>query len=132
MLDDNPLQGWVESSPCLQHHMDTHNIPTPCSIDSFQDATAEDEDFPTAPLDDDIWLEDPVPDRHFCIHEQSQLHDHCPYPCQDSFNQLHSAPEDAPTPYYEMTDLSDIFNFQDVMTSTSDEDIPDLEDILRL
>ena len=31
-----------------------------------------------------------------------------------------------------MMDLSDIFDFQDVMTITSDEDIPDLEDIFRL
>ena len=38
-----------------------------------QDATGE-EDFPTSPLDDAIWLEDPVPDRHLCIHGQSQLH----------------------------------------------------------
>ena len=31
-----------------------------------------------------------------------------------------------------MMDLSDIFNIQDVMTTTSDEDIPDLEDIFKL
>ena len=54
--------------------MDCHFTSTPSTNDSFQDATAEEEDFPTAPLDDDIWLEDPVPDRHLCIHEQSQLH----------------------------------------------------------
>ena len=29
-------------------------------------------DFPTAPLNDDIWLEEPVPARHLCIHEKSQ------------------------------------------------------------
>ena len=29
-------------------------------------------------------------------------------------------------------DLSDISDFQDVMTTTSDEDIPTLEDIFRL
>ena len=49
--------------------MDTHNTATLCSDDSSQDATAEDEDFLTAPLDDDVWLEDPVLDRHSCIHE---------------------------------------------------------------
>ena len=36
--------------------------------DSFQDATNEEEDFPTAPLDDDIWLEGPVPVRHLCAY----------------------------------------------------------------
>ena len=100
MPDDSLLQGGIESSPCLQHHVDTHNTATPCSDDSFQDTTAEDEeDFPTAPLDDDVWLEDPVPVRHFCIHEQSQLHAKCPYPCPYSLDQLHSAPEDAPAPH---------------------------------
>ena len=89
----------VEPSPLLQHHMDTHNKVTPCSDDSLQDATAENEDnFPTAPLDDDVWLEDPVSDRHFCIHEQSQPHDQCPYPCQYHLDPLHSAPEDTSAP----------------------------------
>ena len=114
--------------------MDTHNKATPCSDDSFQDATAKDDDFPTAPFDGKVWLEDPVPvpDRHFCILEQSQLHDQCPYPCPYSLNQLHSPPEDVPAPHYEMMDLSDIFDFQDVMTTTIDEDILDLEDIFRV
>ena len=101
------------------------------TYDSFQDATneEEEEDFPTVPLDDDIWLEEPVPDRHLCIHKQSHLHGQCYYPCPYSLDQLHSAPEDAPVPHYEMMDLSDIFNFQDVMTTTSHEDIPDLDDV---
>ena len=95
-------------------------------------ATAEEEDFPTAPLDDDIWLEDSVPDRHLCIHEQSQPHYQCSYPCPYNLDLLHSAPEDAPGPYYEMMDFSDIWDLQDMMTPTSDEEIPDLEDIFRL
>ena len=36
------------------------------------------EHFPTAQLIDDVWMEEPVPDRHICIHEQSQPHDLCP------------------------------------------------------
>ena len=62
----------------------------------LQDATAEDKDFPTAPLDDDIWLEDPLPDRHQCIHEQSQPHYQCSYPCPYSLELPHFSPEDAP------------------------------------
>ena len=113
--------------------MDTHNTDTPCSDDSFQKTTAEDEeDFPTAPLDDDVWLEDPVSDRHLCIHEQSQPHDQCPYPGPYSMDQLHSTPEDRLAPHYKMMDLSDIFDIQDVMTTTSDKHILDLEDIFRL
>ena len=96
--------------------------------DSFQDGTNEEEDFTTVPLDDDVWLGEPVPDRYFWIHEESHLHDQCLYPCPYSLDQLHSAPEDAPTPYFEMMDLSDISDVQDVMTTTIDEDIPDVDD----
>ena len=109
-----------------------HHTSTPNTDDPFQDTTAEEEDFPTAPLDDDIWLEDPVPDRHLCIHEQSQPHYQCYSPCPYSLSLPHSTPEDAPAPYYKMMDLSNISDLQDVMTTTSDEDIPDLEDIFRL
>ena len=108
--------------------MDYHHTSTP----STDDAKAEEENFPTAPLDDDIWLEDPVSDRDLYIHKQSQLHYQCSYPCPYSLNLPHSTPEDTPTPYYKMMDLSDISDVQDVMTTTSDEDIPDLEAIFRL
>ena len=52
--------------------MDHHHTSTPGTYDSFQDATAaaeEEEDFSTPPLDTNMWLEDPVPDRCLCIHE---------------------------------------------------------------
>ena len=111
--------------------MDYHHTSTPNTDDSSQDTTAK-EDLPTAPLDDDIWLEDPVPYRHLCNHEQSQPHYQCFYPCPYSLDLPHSAPEDAPAPYYKIVDLSDISDLQDVMTTTSDEDIPDLEDIFGL
>ena len=47
--------------------------------DSSQDEINEEEEeveehFPTAPLDDDVWMEEPVPNRHLYIHEQSQPH----------------------------------------------------------
>ena len=44
------------------------------------------EHFPTAPLNDDVWMEEPVPDRHLCIHEHSQPHHPCPYPCPYSLD----------------------------------------------
>ena len=112
--------------------MGSHHTCSPCTDDSFLDATAEEEDFPTALIDDNIWLEDPVPDRYLYIHEQSQPHYDCSYPCPYSLDLPHSTPNDAPAPYYEMMDLNSISNLQDVMTTTSDEDIPDLEDIFRL
>ena len=43
------------------------------------------EHFPAAPLSDDVWMEEPVPDRHLCINEHSQ-HDFCPYPCPYSLD----------------------------------------------
>ena len=35
----------------------------------------EEEHFPTAPLDDNVWMDEPVLDRHLCIYEHSQPHD---------------------------------------------------------
>ena len=94
---------------------------------------AEEEDdstvkhFPTISLEDNIWMEEPVPERHLCIHENSH-HDLCPYPCPYSLNPLHLPQEEAP--YY--IDLSEIFGFPDVVISASDDDVPSLENILGL
>ena len=127
--DTSPLHGRTEQSSLVEQQMAWH-----LTDDSFQGVTSEHEEeeecFPTAPLNDDIWMEEPVPDRHLCIHEQSQLHGLCPYPCPYSLDQLCPTPEYAPAPQY--MELSDIINFPDVMTTTSDEDIPSLEDAFRL
>ena len=75
--DRSPLHRRAEPPSPAQHHMDYHCTSTPGTDDSFQDVTAEEkEDFPTAPLDDDIWLEDPVPDRH-CVFMNSDSHIFC-------------------------------------------------------
>ena len=58
------------------------------------DEDIKEEHFPTASLND-VWMEEPVPERHLCIHENSQ-HDLCPYPCPYSLTQLHLTPNDAP------------------------------------
>ena len=72
-------------------------------------------------------MEEPVLERHLCIHENSQ-HDLCPYPCPYSLILLHLTHEDAP----QYIDLNDIFKFPDVIATASDEDVPSLEDILGL
>ena len=123
--DTSPLHGRTEHSSPAEQQMVWH-----LTDNSFFDVTCEEEHFPTAPLDDDIWMEEPVPDRHLCIHEHSQPHDLCPYPCPYSLDQLHLVPEYAPPPQY--MDLSDIFDFPNVMTTPSNEDIPNLEDVLEL
>ena len=68
-----------------------------CHLPSIAEDDEDDakEHFPTASLDDNVWMEEPVPERHLCIHENSQ-HDVCPYPCPYSLNPLHLTQEDAP------------------------------------
>ena len=92
-----------------------------------EDDDDTEEHFPTVSLDDDVWMEEPVPERHLCNHENSQ-HDLCTYPCPYSLNLLHLTQEDTP----QDIDLNDIFKFHDVIVSASDENVPSLEDILGL
>ena len=83
--------------------------------------------FPTVSLDDDFWMEEPVPERHLCIHKNAQ-HYLCPDPCPYDFNQLQLTQEDAMQYIY----LNDIFDFPDVMVFANNNDVPSLEDVLRL
>ena len=81
----------------------------------------EEEDFQTVPLDDEHWDMEEIPDKHLCIHEHSLPHGLCPYPCPYSDYQASS--------YYDTLDLSDISEFEDLITTSSNEDIPGLEDV---
>ena len=83
------------------------------------------EHFLTVSIDEHFWMEDPVLERHLCIHEDAQ-HDLCPYLCPYDLNQQHLAQEDV-----QYIDPNDIFEFQDVMVY-ADDDMPSLEDILEL
>ena len=93
----------------------TKSIYTIC--DDFKE-----EDFQTVALDDDHWITDPVADRCLCIHDQSQQQFLCSYPCPYSSGS-------APVSYHDMLDLSDISDFEDVITTSSDKDIPALDDV---
>ena len=73
------------------------------------------------PLDDEHWDMEEIPDRPLCIHKHPVPHGLCPYPCPYVNYQTLS--------YYNTLDLSDISEFEDVMTSSSNEDIPPLKDI---
>ena len=79
------------------------------------------EDFQTVPLDDEHWDMEEIPDRPFCIHKHPLLHGVCPYPCPYATYQMSS--------YYDTLDLSNITEFEDIMTTSSNEDIPPLKDI---
>ena len=83
----------------------------------------EEEDFQTVTLDDDHWTTEEIPDRHLCIHEHSVPYSLCPYPCPYM---------DCTSPsYHDTLDLSDISKFEDLMTTSSGEDIPALDDKIR-
>ena len=81
----------------------------------------EQEDFETASLEDDHWTMEEIPDRHLCIHEHSLLHGLCPYPWPYLDHTSSS--------YYCTLDLSKISKFEDLMTTSSYEDIPALDEV---
>ena len=72
-------------------------------------------------LNDEHWDMEEIPDRSLCIHEHPLPHGLCPYPCPHANYQTSS--------YYDTLDLSNIAEFKDIMTPSSDEDIPPLDDI---
>ena len=84
----------------------------------------EEEDFQTVPFDDDHWDTEEIPDRQLCIHEHSLPHEICPYPCPYSDYQASS--------YYDNMELSHISKFADLMTTSSDEDIPAVLHLTKL
>ena len=80
----------------------------------------EEEGFRTVTLDDDHWTTEEIPDIHLCIHKHSIPHSLCPYPCpyMDYTSKL----------YHNTLDLSEISEFEDLITTSSDKDIPALDD----
>ena len=79
------------------------------------------EDFQTVPLNDEHWDMEEISNRPLCIHEHSLPHGLCPYQCPCLDYQASS--------YNDTLDLSDISKFEDLMTTSSDEGIPALDDI---
>ena len=79
----------------------------------------EEEDFQTVSLEDDHWTTEAIPDRHLCIHKHLLPHSLFPYPCPYM--------DYTSTVYPNMLDLSDISEFEDLMTTSSDEDILGLD-----
>ena len=81
----------------------------------------EEQDFPKVSLDDEHWNTEEIPDRNLCIQEHSILHELCPYPCPYF--------DYTPSSYYDTSDLSDISEFEGLMTTSSNEDIPALNEV---
>ena len=73
------------------------------------------------PLNNDFWTSEEIPERTLCIHEHGLPHGLCPYPCPYVNYQIPSC--------IDSLDLSDISEFEDYMVTSSNEDIPALEDV---
>ena len=118
-----PVCRWLTYSS--SDDIDTSEEEAPSASRATPDAQVhleeeEEEDFQTVPLDDEHWTTEEVPDRTLCIHEHALLHGLCPYPYQCANYLLLS--------YVDTIDLSDISAFEDIMITSSDEDMPALED----
>ena len=91
---------------------------TPECSESSED---EEEDFQMVPLDNEHWTSKETPERTLCIHEHGLPHGLCPYPCPYANYQMPS--------YMDSLDLSDISDYEDYMVTSSNEDIPGMEEV---
>ena len=123
--DDTPTDEFPspDQIPPVQYHQDAfQQLSSPSNMSITLDKEEDmEKDFQTVLLEDEHWDTDEIPDRHLCIHEHCLPHGLCPYPCPYANYQTSS--------YYDALDLSDISEFEDLMTTSSDEDIPLLQDI---
>ena len=94
---------------------------TPDSTPVCSDSSDEEEDFQTVPLDDEHWTSKETPERTFCIHKHGLLHNLCQYPCPYENHNTVS--------YMDSLDLSDISDYEDYMVTSSDEEIPGMEEV---
>ena len=92
---------------------------TPVCSDNLDDE--EEEDFQMVPLDDEHWTSEETPDRNFCIHEHGLPHGLCQYPCHYAkYNSISSM---------DSLNLSDISDYEHYMVTSSDEEIPGMEEV---
>ena len=76
----------------------------------------EEEDYQTVPLDDEHWTL-----KDFCIHKNGLPHNSCQYPCPYGSNDTASC--------MDSLDLSDISDYEDYMVTSSDEELPGMEEV---
>ena len=113
----------LDSTPQSEYHVDAlQQSYFQCALNTYVNLDEEEEeDFSTVSLDDEHWNMEEILDRHLCIHEHSILHELCQYPCPYLVYTSSS--------YYNTLDLSDISKFEDLITTSSDEDIPALDEV---
>ena len=125
--DDTPTDKIpsLNSTLPVQYHTDAFQwSPSKCTLNAYVTLEAEgevEEDFQTVPLDGEHWDMEEIHDRPLCIHEHSLPHGLCPYPCPYLDYQA--------SLYDDTLDLSNISEFKDLMTTSSDQEIPALNDI---
>ena len=95
------------------------------SADNYTPAStpvcSDEEDFQMVPLDDENWTSKETPVRTFCVHEHGSPHNLCQYPCPyENYNTVS---------YMDILDLSDILDYEDYMVTSSDEEIPGMEEV---
>ena len=117
-----PVCRWLTYSSSNDSDTSEDTLTAPRATPDAQVYLEEDEkeDFQMVPLNDEHCTTEEVPDRTLCIHEHALLHRLCPYQCPYANYLLHS--------YADTMDLSDISDFEDIMITSSNEDIPALED----
>ena len=94
---------------------------TPAVAQVYLEEENEEEDFQMVPLDDKHWTTEEVPDRTLYIHRS------IPY-CV-GYAHIHALMQITYSlPTLTVLDLSDISNFKDIMITSSDKDVPALED----
>ena len=71
------------------------------------------------PLDNEHWTSEETPERTLYVHEHGLPHGLCPYPCPYANFQMPS--------YMDSLDLSDNFDYEDYMVTSSNKDIPGME-----
>ena len=113
------------SVPQVQYHAhEPQSLSPKCTLHAsihLEVEKDEEEEFQTISLDDEHWTTQNIPDRPLYIHKHSLPHGLCPYPCPYLDYQTSS--------YFGTMDLCDICEFEDLMTTSSDKDIPALKDI---
>ena len=127
--DDDTIEDEVPSPySALQvqyHAHDPQSLSPKCTLHAsinLEEEEDEEEEFQTLSLDDKHWTPEEIPDRPLCIHKHSLQHGLCPYLCPYLDYQTSS--------YFKTMDLSDISKFKDLMTTSSDQGIPALENMV--
>ena len=125
----NPVLTTPHSTPqtpprpvCRHLSFSSADIYTPDSILVCSDSSDDEEkDFQMVPLDDEHWTSEETPVRTLCIHEHGLPDELCQYPCPYMNYETDS--------YLDSLDLSDISDYEDYMVTSSDEEIPGMEEV---